>query len=216
MQFTNNEIVFLTSVSKGRKPLGIHYRMPQDDRRQEFIEETIQSLIQKGLLDSERQLTKEGAAMIRFWEIYRNSKKHVVVNRIKAAVLEDGKLITVCGNGDFYEVVCMESAVFMMGIVKKAEYLRLGEQKPERGKWQSIKPEEWEQEMATAEGCIPIAEYENGFLQSQKLYYWKENQGFLMSLDRLRVRSLSPTVMRKQIFKILGGDGYERCIKYFE
>ena len=29
MQFTNNEIVFLTSVSKGRVPLGTSYRMPQ-------------------------------------------------------------------------------------------------------------------------------------------------------------------------------------------
>lgn len=60
------------------------------------------------------------------------------------------------------------------------------------------------------EGCVPIAEYENGKLLGRRIFYWKENQGYLMNLDRLRVRSLSPAVMRRQIFKMLGGENYER------
>ena len=216
MRFTNNEIVFLTSVSKGRVPLGVSYRMPQDGKRQEVVEETIQSLMKKGILNEERKLTEKGAVAIRFWEIYRNNPRHVIVNRIKVAVLGDGKLIAVEQKEDSYEVLCLESVVFMLEILKNAEYLCQGEQEAEKGKWQGIKPEEWGHEMETVEGCIPIAEYENGRLQSQKLFYWKEKQGYQMNLDRLRVRSLSPAAMRKQLFRILGGDGYERHNEYIK
>lgn len=60
MLFTNNEIVFLTSVSKGCMPFGIHYKMPKEGEKEAFIEDAIQSLMQKGILNEERKLTQEG------------------------------------------------------------------------------------------------------------------------------------------------------------
>ena len=60
MLFTNNEIVFMTSVSKGSLPFGIRYRMPAEEEKEAFIEEAMQSLVKKGILNEERKLTEEG------------------------------------------------------------------------------------------------------------------------------------------------------------
>lgn len=210
MQLTNNEIVFLTSVSRGKVPFGVSYKMPPEGKKEEFVEETLQSLMKKGILNEERKLTKDGAAIIRFWELYRNNSRHVTVNQVKTAVVGKGKLITVYKQGDVYDVNCMDSTTMMYLLLNQSKYLCQGEDKPERGKWQSMNQEEWEREMENIEGCIPIAEYENGKLLGRKVFYWKENQGYLMNLERFRVRRLSPAVMRKQIFKMIGGEEYER------
>ncbi|MDE6748381.1 MAG: DUF5081 family protein [Lachnospiraceae bacterium] len=205
MLFTNNEIIFLTSVSRGNAPFGIRYRMPAESERETFFEETIESLVKKGILNDKRKLTEEGAAIIRFFELYRNCRRHVTVNKVKAAVLENRKLITLCKDTDCYEMCCTDSAVMMLSLLKQSEYLCRGEEKAERGKWRGIMPQEWEQTMREMEGCIPVCEYEDAKLLGRKLFYWKGGEGYLLNPERMRVRSLSPSYMRRQLYMILGG-----------
>lgn len=205
MLFTNNEIVFLTSVSKGSSPFGIHYRMPKEGEKQTFIEEAIQSLIKKGILNEEQKLTEEGAAVLRFFELYRSCRRYITINRVKAAVFENGKLITVCKDKDNYEMCCTDSATLMLSLLKQSKFLCSGEEKPERGKWYGVMPEEWQQTMREMEGCIPVCEYENARLTGRKLFYWKGGEGYLLNIDRMRVRRLSPSYMRRQLYTILGG-----------
>ncbi|MCM1040671.1 MAG: DUF5081 family protein [Ruminococcus sp.] len=205
MQFTNNEIVFLTSVSVGNVPFGIHYRMPAEAEKEAFIEEALHSLMKKGILNEERKLTQEGAAIIRFFELYRNSRRHVIINKVRAAVLENGKLITVCKDTDSYEICCTDSAALMLSLLKQSEYLCRGEEKTERGKWHGIMPQEWQQTMKEMEGCIPVCEYEDAKLLGRKLFYWKGREGYLLNPERMRIRSLSPSHMRRQLYRILGG-----------
>lgn len=205
MLFTNNEIVFLTSVSKGSRPFGIRYRIPAEEEREVFIEEAIQSLIKKGILNDERKLTEEGAAVIRFFELYRNCRRYVTINRVKAAVLENGKLITASRDADGYEMCCTDSATLMLSLLKQSEYLCREEEKAERGRWYGIMPQEWQQTLREMEGCIPVCEYENAKLLGRKLFYWKDGKGYLLNPERMRVRSLSPSYMRRQLYTILGG-----------
>lgn len=212
MKLTNNEIVFLTSVGRGSIPFGVRYHMPQAGKEDEFIEETMQSLTEKGILDEEQKLTREGAVLIRIWELYRNCRRHIIINRIHAAVLDGGQLITVYRNGEEYEVSCMHSAVLMLAILKQSEYLCMGEEKPERGKWRTIGAEEWQKELEEIEGFIPVMEYEGVKMQAEKLFYWKKQEGYLLNPDNMRVRRLSPALMRQQIYKILGGENSEQKI----
>ena len=205
MLFTNNEIVFLVSVSKGSVPFGIRYRMPGEEERETFIEEAMQSLMKKGILNEERKLTKEGAAIIRFFELYRNCRRYVTINKVKAAVLENGKLITACEDNGCYEMGCTDSASLMISLLKQSAYLCQGEEKAERGKWHGIMPQEWQQTMKEMEGCIPVCEYEDAKLLGRKLFYWKGGEGYQLNPERMRIRSLSPSYMRRQLYTILGG-----------
>lgn len=203
MEFTDQEIMFLTSVSRGRMPFGVNCQMPDPAKKQDYIEETIESLAKKGILNTERKLTREGAEIIYFWEQYRNSKRHIRLNHVNAAVLPGNILITVIKKEKGYDVSCINSAVFMMELLKHADYLCLGEEKEERGKWQVIDGEAWKKELADMEGCILLYEYRSGRLKEEKVYYWKNGEGYLYYKTQGRMRTLSPGVMRKQIYRIL-------------
>lgn len=205
MKFTEQEMMFLISVSRGRVPFGISCRMPEPGKKEEYIRETLDSLKKKGILDGKGKLTKEGAEVIWLFEQYRNCKKHIRLNHVNIAVLSEGVLAVVTETGEGYEASCISTALFMTELLKHADYLCLGEEKGRRGKWESIKKEEWLSGLEEADGCLLLREYSAGRPESEKIYYWKDGEGYLYNRTRERRRTLSPGVMRKQIYRTLGG-----------
>lgn len=203
MRFTEKEIVFLTSVSRGRIPFGITWHLPEQEKKEKYIRETTDSLKGKGILATDGKLTKEGAEIIYLFEQYRNCKRHVRLNHVNMAVLPGDILITMIKTKDGYEAGCIRRDFFMTELLKHADYLCLKEEKTERGRWESVEESAWINGNEDMEGCILIDEYDTGHLESEKIYYWKEQRGFLYHRTRGRLRTLSPGVMRKQIYKIL-------------
>lgn len=61
MKFSDSEMMFMISVSRGRKPLGIDIKIPEDSQREEYIKDAIYSLRNKNIVDENLKLTKEGA-----------------------------------------------------------------------------------------------------------------------------------------------------------
>lgn len=203
MRFTENEIVFLTSVSRGRAPLGITYHIPEKEERDSYIEETIHSLIEKKLLDEEWNLTKAGADTIYLWERYRNCKNHIRLNQVNIAVLPENVLIAVVQGDKEYEVICTDRDRLMLMILKHTEYLCREEAKSERGKWQEMDDDLFVREVEEMDGYLLLYRYRTGKLIKELIYYWKKNNGYLFDRSRKRGRSLSPAVMRKQIYRAL-------------
>lgn len=208
MEFTNKEVMFLLSVSRGRVPLGIKMKMPKETERENYVKETIKSLVGKGILDKEEHLTKEGADVITFFEQYRNCKRHITLNDINAAVMPEGRLITVIAYKQGYDISYVSPEVLMTGVLHQFEYLRKGEESPIRGKWKDLDVKQWQERIDEMEGNILLREYENGKRISERIYCWKEKEGYLLNLTGKRIRSLSPGVMRRQIYGILGGGSY--------
>lgn len=207
MHFNNEEIVFLTSVSRGNVPFGIKYRMPKEEERDAFVERTMQRLVEKGILDEQRKLTEEGAFIIRCWEEYRNCKDHVMINQVRAALLPGGMLITALPDGDEYEVQYMNAEVLMLAILKQARSLCGASVPPERGKWQDI-PEEEGRESDEQEGMIPIIRFEYSNEIDRRVICWKGEQIYQINPERMRMRTLSPVAARKMIYTMIGGSGH--------
>lgn len=205
MRLTNHEIVFLTSVSRGRVPLGVAYQLPKQDEKEFFMKETVRSLVKKGILDEEEKLTKEGTALLWAWEQYRNSSTHIRLNHVTAAVLPGDALVTVMETEEGCEAACMRSELLMTELLKQSEYLRRGEEKPERGRWQDISGKEWKEKLEESDDAIYLAEYHSGRLVSEKVYFWKGQKGYLFHKSQGRIRELSPGVMRRQIYRALKG-----------
>lgn len=208
MEFTNQEVMFLFSVSRGRTPFGIHMKMPRETERESYVKTTIKTLVGKGILDKEEHLTQEGADVIFFFEQYRNSSRHISLNDINAAVMQEGRLITVTPLKEGYDVSYVSSELLMAGVLHQFEYLRQGEEKPVRGKWEDLDAELWQEQIEKMDGNIHMREYENGKTIGERIYCWKEKEGYVLNLIGRRVRSLSPGVMRRQIYGILGGGSY--------
>lgn len=198
--------MFLTSVSRGRVPFGVQCTVPEDEDRERYIAETMKSMAQKGILDENQRLTDKGAAVISFWEKYRNSRRHIRLNHVNAAILPGDILITVVEAGDGYEVLAVRSELFMMELLKHAEYLCMEEKADERGKWQDIREEDWKKKLESMDGGILLREFDAGRVQAEKVYFWKEGKGYLFNKTNGRIRSLSPGVMRKQIYRLLRED----------
>ena len=209
MRFNNEEIVFLTSVSRGNVPFGIKYRLPGELERGEFIERTMQSLMKKGILDAQKKLTKEGAAIIRCWEKYRNCKDHVMIHQVRAALLPGGMLIVALPEEDGYEVQYMNAEVLMLAILKQAQSLCGASKQPERGKWQDI-PEEEGREPNEQEGMIPIIRFEYSKEIDRRVICWNGNQVYQVNPERRRMRTLSPVAARKMIYTMIGGNNHGR------
>ena len=44
MKFSDSEMMFMISVSRGRKPLGIDIKIPEDSQREDYKKDAIYSL----------------------------------------------------------------------------------------------------------------------------------------------------------------------------
>ena len=205
MRLTNQEIVFLTSVTRGRAPLGAAYQLPKQEEKERFMKETVRSLVKKGILDEEEKLTRDGAGLLWAWEQYRNSRVHIRLNHVTAAVLPGDALIAVMETEEGCEAACLRSEVLMTELLKQSEYLRSGEEKPEKGRWQDIDEAGWKEKVEESDGAIYAAEYLSGRLVSEKVYFWKGRKGYLLHKSQGRIRELSPGVMRRQIYRTLKG-----------
>ena len=169
MKFSDSEMMFMISVSRGRKPLGIDIKIPEDSQREEYIKDAIYSLRNKNIVDENLKLTKEGADLLFFFETYRNSYRHVVLDQIYAAVLPRDRLITVM----------------------------------KKGNWESTTVEELFQRIQNSTGGVWVKRFTGGKPDGEKFYGWDKQQGYVVNLERNRIRSLSPLWMRKQLCQLV-------------
>lgn len=204
MILTEKEIIFLTSVSRGRAPLGVTYTLPPETKRRQYIEETLQKLREKNLVDQEGSLTMDGACLVRLWEEYRNGNFHFAINKTFFMPVGDSYLMMLSKIEDKYMFQWIQSELLLLELMQQAEALRLGEKEPFRGKWTGIEDVELFLEQITE--SILIREYHKGKLQSEKAYVWKEKQGYLINLKKKRIRKLSVGYIRKQIYQMVMGE----------
>lgn len=69
----------------------------------------------------------------------------------------------------------------------------------------------WLKKIEDMESCLLVKEYQDGKQINSNIYCWNEKSGWLINLERKRLRELSSRVMRRQIYGILGGNehGYK-------
>ena len=84
MKFTEHEMVFFNSITKGDTVFGIplHFRIKKD--RAEEVEMTIKNLIKKQILKSEKELSRLGTLPARTLELYKQSKTYIIINYLLA------------------------------------------------------------------------------------------------------------------------------------
>ncbi len=66
----------------------------------------------------------------------------------------------------------------------------------------------WQEQIEKMDGNIHMREYENGKNVGERIYCWKEKEGYLLNLTGKRIRKLSSGVMRRQIYEMMGGGAY--------
>lgn len=205
MILTTNEIVFLTSVSKGRKPLGVTYTLPSDGNRIRYMEETMEMLKEKKILDEQQKLTTDGLYLLRFWEGYRNGKNHFSINNTYFMPVNKKYMLMLEKRNEQYFFQCISPELILFELLRQSEGLRQGEETPIRGKWFDL--EEWENDIDQLSEIIMFREYYYGKIKEEKAYAFKGSQGYIINLKQKRAREISTGWMRKQIFQEITGSG---------
>lgn len=73
MRFTEHEMVFFNSITKGNDVFGIPLKFRPQKGHEEEVKKTINGLIEKGVLASETELTKMGFFRQERWNVIRKA-----------------------------------------------------------------------------------------------------------------------------------------------
>lgn len=73
MRFTEHEMVFFNSITKGNDVFGIPLKFRPQKGHEEEVKKTINGLIEKGVLASETELTKMGFCRQEHWNVIRKA-----------------------------------------------------------------------------------------------------------------------------------------------
>lgn len=105
MRFTKYEMIGLYS-SLGYKELkGIDLRWDiPEDKKTEKIEETINSFIEKGILDDARNFTAPGKLMLKMLQNYNEASRIILFNQVRIAVCKDIAIVFSLHRNSRYEI----------------------------------------------------------------------------------------------------------------
>lgn len=207
MRLDQNELLFLNGVTRRPEPFGIFLTYPADAEMEGYKEKVTKSLQEKGVLDGEQKFTKEGTALLLLWERYCDCGKHLVLNHMFLAAYPDRRAIGVGRHGEEYELFSADSAVVMAALLKKFDFLRMGD--TEGGyRLEKIPYDEWTREIeGYGENLLILGDYRKKAPEQEEVYYWKGDKGYRYDLGKGHRRQISSRSMRLQLLKYLGIKG---------
>lgn len=203
MRFTEHEMVFLNSITKGGSVLGIplHFRSKKDYDSE--IKKTIQGLVEKGVLKSETELAKQGALPARALECYKNSRTHIILNYLHIALLEkqDAVIIIPLKNQEYELLRLPRTAVFYL-LLEKYPVLRNAGYPAGRTP-KLLDMDVFLQELKEQEGNIMVGEFQDGTAVREQVYFWKKENMYHYDLNTRMQREINAARARRELLELL-------------
>lgn len=205
MKFSEQEMVFLNSLSDGPMPFGLSLSVPEGEK-EKYIADTIQSLKSKNIVDSDTKLSKLGIIPVKVLEIYKNAEEHILLNHLYMCRTSDNKLICIAPNSQEYDMFTVDPSVVLLMLLKQSSYMcRAQDKDAVPYAPQKVDYEKWQQSMASfADHSIVVGKFQKGRPVLEKNYYWDEQTGFTYDFHSEERTQLYPREMRLQLMDILG------------
>lgn len=206
MKFTEQEMVFLNSLSDGPSPFGISLTVPSDEDKEHYLVSTIQSLKEKNIVDADSKLSKLGVIPVKVLEIYKNADEHILLNRLCMCRTSDNQLICILPDENGYDMFSVDPSVILLMLLKQSSYLCKAQEKdvvpylPQ--KMDYVK---WQQSTAPFAGhSVVVGKFQKDVPILEKNYYWDEQNGFQYDFHTEEQTQLNPREMRLQFMDIFG------------
>ena len=123
MRFTSDELMFITSMTKGPVPFGVFFDKRRGLKAKEAAIGARADLIEKGILTADG-ITPKGFAVIKLWEDYRNARKHLVIGNNVIGLLDNRRCVVIVRDENGFEVVSGDGTEILLGIMKAYPELR--------------------------------------------------------------------------------------------
>lgn len=202
MRFTEQEMVFFSSITKGKNILGIPLHFHKGENG-EAIEQTIRGLIKKGVLKSETELSENGFLPAHALESYKNASDHLILNFLHIAILEDDDAIVIIPlKNREYEMFRIPRVALMYKLLEQYPVLRgAGEGISEGEEQKDV--DTFLKELTGYEGSIMAGKYRNGAVEREQVYFWQgENLYRYMFGSRIKSR-MDAVAVRRELIALL-------------
>ena len=197
MIFDEKELICFNSILDGKKILGISIEDKEEMNTGEYIKDTIVSLKEKGIIDSEGNISKIGVLPIRALEQYKNCKNHIVINNTCFGLINNQEAIAIKKVKDCYDISRVNKLSIITEILKKSSFLRgslsvhISENKLDKV---SIDLEE-----LLAKDSIHMTKYLEKSVISDKIFFYDDKQGFSYDLIGKSLKEVKPHDIKSTI-----------------
>lgn len=204
LKLTEDELLFINSVTKGPVPFGVFLKYPAWKDTEDLKEEILLSLQKKGIVNEEKKITEFGMIPLLMWEEYRNAVHHLVLNETCFAVLPNGRLTGVRKMGREYYLSTGRGEEILLELLKKNRFLCGGEKEGEHYTSRRLTYDEWSRLMHEKDYQMLITgSYVDYKPEKETAYYWDEEEGYQYDLNKGRERRLKPRQMRRRLMEVL-------------
>lgn len=203
MKFTEHEMVFFNSITKGNTVFGIPLSFRSKDSHDREVKRTIQGLLEKGVLQSETELSRQAALPARALECYKESKTHIIINYLHIALLEKREAVVIIPlKNREYEMLKLPRIALLYLLLNKYPLLR-GEAKPIETGPELVDIDTFLKELKEQEGNIMVGEFQNEAIVKEQVYFWKEERIYQYDLNAQLKREVSPVQIRRELLNLL-------------
>lgn len=204
LKLTEEELLFINSVTKGPVPFGVFLKYPAWKDTGDLKEEILLSLQEKGIVNEEKKITEFGMIPLIMWEEYRNAIHHLVLNETCFAVLSNGRLTGIRKMRGEYYLSTGRGEEILLELLKKNRFLCGGEKEREHYTSRRLTYDEWSKLMQEKDYHMLIAgSYVNYNPEKETAYYWDEEEGYQYDLNKGKERRLKPRQMRLRLMELL-------------
>lgn len=207
MRYSNTEMVLLNSVAKGNPPFGLSFSIPAEEASEkDFLSNAVSLLKDRELVDQRGKLSGLGLASIRLFEIYKNAREHIAINRMRICKTEKGELIVLSPINQGYDLCCVSPELIMYVLLKQFSFLRMGQEREAQPfAAEKIKIDAWAPGMGDyGVNYIFAGRYRDHKPCSEKMYYWDEEGGYEYDFAAQEQLRLWPREMRFRFLDLLG------------
>lgn len=204
LKFTEEELIFINSITKGPAPFGVFLKYPVWRDTEELKSEVLTSLQEKQILGEDKKITEYGMIPLILWEEYRNAVRHIVLNQVCFAVLSNGRLVGVRKAEKQYYLTTGRGKEIFLELLKNNTFLCGGEKEGEHYTSRKLTYEEWSKMIREKDSNILVTgSYVNYRPEKEIAYYWEGEEGYQYDMNKERERRLKPRQMRLRLMELL-------------
>lgn len=206
MNFSEQELVCFNSILDGKRILGIQIDNTKDMESIEYVNDTISSLKEKGIMDSEGKLTKLGILPIRSLELYKSCDNYLIINNTCCGLINDSEAIIIKINEDSYDIYRVNKLKIVTELLEKCPFLRGASSSYPQKKSKEISIELTELLMNDynyTKDSIHMIKYIDKNVTSNKIYFYDDNQGFRYDLIGKKLIEVQPCDIKRMLIRDL-------------
>lgn len=202
MRFTEQEMVFFNSITKGKNLLGIPLHFHRGENG-DAIGQTINGLMEKGVLKSETELSEQGFLPAHALECYKNAKDHLILNYLHIAILEGDDAVVIIPLKDReYEIFRTSRVALLYMLLKQYPVLcQAGEGSSEGEEQMDV--DTFLKELTAYEGSIMAGKYHNGAVEREQVYFWQDEHLYRYMFGSRIKSKMDAVAVRRELLALL-------------